>query len=763
MISRIALIAGLALAVPTAVHAQAATSTATTAADAPDGKAGDIVVVGRFLSTGAQSATKADVSVLDTPFSVAAYSDSFVKSIESTNVADLYNYMTGVKKSGNTGYDVTLRGFKSSGDDRNAIMVDGLPGLTGRYGSPPTVNVDHVELVKGPMSVLYGQIQPGGFINIISKKPQAKSETSVSLRGNTFVSKYRKGFEHNGLTGDLDTTGALNESGSLMYRFVGEIADNEGFRDYARTQQQFFSPSLTLDLGTTKVTASFEYRHVKEHFDVGLAAPPNTKDATATIYDIDQMAPITTTYQQPGDYRKETGKAAELFVTQDLGSSWKFRGGYPRDSNHSVFTVASFAAADSQAAAGALKPLLDKQRGAKTVMRYTLYRDKEASGRSWLLTEYRDPTAFARGSDAGKEAAVKLGGAVTKARYLELPAPQLSGLAAYKPQAKLTGTLRIYGSELKNSVEYLARGFQEFHPDLRITWSNATSSEGALAGLYTGIADVAPMGDDAKLTDQMPFFNATGYLPTEVSVSTGGYERRGSLWAWAIVVNKDNPLKSISIDELQNVFGAERTGGWKILPDNILFTAEYAKDKSTDIRTWDKLGLSGPFRGKEIMTYGYSAPGFQQAIERHWFHWSHKWNPNFKEYVEAKMAVDGPDGEAVKSERPLEILSKDKFGIGIAGMMHVKDYPNLKVLPLSWHKGGEAIAFTPENVANRKYPMIRDGYFYVNKAPGQPLDPKVREFMRFVLSREGQEIIAKVGYYYPLDRATAEAQMKKLD
>lgn len=436
---------------------------------------------------------------------------------------------------------------------------------------------------------------------------------------------------------------------------------------------------------------------------------------------------------------------------------------YPRDSNHSVFTVASFAAADSQAAAGALKPLLDKQRGAKTVMRYTLYRDKEASGRSWLLTEYRDPTAFARGSDAGKEAAVKLGGAVTKARYLELPAPQLSGLAAYKPQAKLTGTLRIYGSELKNSVEYLARGFQEFHPDLRITWSNATSSEGALAGLYTGIADVAPMGDDAKLTDQMPFFNATGYLPTEVSVSTGGYERRGSLWAWAIVVNKDNPLKSISIDELQNVFGAERTGGWKILPDNILFTAEYAKDKSTDIRTWDKLGLSGPFRGKEIMTYGYSAPGFQQAIERHWFHWSHKWNPNFKEYVEAKMAVDGPDGEAVKSERPLEILSKDKFGIGIAGMMHVKDYPNLKVLPLSWHKGGEAIAFTPENVANRKYPMIRDGYFYVNKAPGQPLDPKVREFMRFVLSREGQEIIAKVGYYYPLDRATAEAQMKKLD
>jgi phosphate transport system substrate-binding protein len=246
-------------------------------------------------------------------------------------------------------------------------------------------------------------------------------------------------------------------------------------------------------------------------------------------------------------------------------------------------------------------------------------------------------------------------------------------------------------------------------------------------------------------------------------VATGGYEKRGSLFAWTIVVNKDNPLQQISVDELINVFGSERTGGWKILPDNILFTAEYAKSRASNIRSWDQLGLGGAFRGREIQTYGYSAPGFQQAIERHWFHWSHKWNSNFMEYVEAKMAVPGPDGDAVKSERPLEILSHDRFGIGIAAQMHVRDYPDLKVLPLSWHKGEAAIPFTPENVANRSYPMIRDGYFYVNKAPGQPLDPKVREFMRFVLSRQGQEIIARVNYYYPLDRATLEEQRKKLD
>ncbi|MDB5679503.1 substrate-binding domain-containing protein [Sphingomonas bacterium] len=434
---------------------------------------------------------------------------------------------------------------------------------------------------------------------------------------------------------------------------------------------------------------------------------------------------------------------------------------YPRDSNYSVFTVTTLPAGAN--AAGTIKPLLDKQRSDKTVMRYTLYRDKDAAGRQWLLTEYRDPTAFDRGSGVGADVSAKLSGVVTKANYLELPAPLLANLPTYKAETKLTGTLRIYGSELKNSVEYLARGFQRYHPDLRITWSNATSSEGAIAGLYTGISDVAPSGDDGKLTDQMPFFNAMGYMPTEISVSTGGYERRGSLFAWAIVVNKDNPLKSISIDELQNVFGAERSGGWDIDHNNILYTAAYAKTKASNIRTWDQLGLGSEYRGKEIMTYGYSAPGFQQAIERHWFHWSHKWNPNFMEYVEAKMAVAGPDGDAVKSERPLEILSKDKYGIGIAALLHVKDYPNLKVLPLSWKKGGPPIAFTPENVANRTYPMIRDGYFYINKAPGQPLDPKVREFMRFVLSREGQQIIAKVGYYYPLDAKMLADQRKKLD
>lgn len=457
---------------------------------------------------------------------------------------------------------------------------------------------------------------------------------------------------------------------------------------------------------------------------------------------------------------------------------------FPRDSNHSAFQVETFESSGSlrDYASHYVTPLMEGQRLAKGVVRYTLYQE-QGGKTAWLLTEYRDPAALARGpqvaadingrlvaSDATYAALSKTSGTlrtpgtITAARYAELPPPSLPNLPAYKPEAKLKGTLRIYGASLKNAVDYLLAGFQQFHPDVQVASNLSTSSEGALAGLYTGIADIAALGDDAKMTDEMPFYNVNGYMPTEVSVATGGYERRGSLWAWVIVVNKENPLNQISVDELKDVFGAERTGGWKPESNDLRFTAEYAKDKSTNIRTWDQLGVKGAgYKGREIQTYGFSAPGFQAAFERHWFYWSHKWNPNLKEYVEQKQAVAGPMGQAVSSERPLEILSKDKYGMGIAGLMHVKDFPDLKILALSEHKGGPYIPFTPETVANRTYPLKRDAYFYIDKAPGRPLSPMVREFMRFVLSREGQEIMARVGYYYPLTPDYLAEQLKKLD
>jgi phosphate transport system substrate-binding protein len=305
-----------------------------------------------------------------------------------------------------------------------------------------------------------------------------------------------------------------------------------------------------------------------------------------------------------------------------------------------------------------------------------------------------------------------------------------------------------------------------------------TSSEGALGMMYSGTSDIAPMGDDAKITDQMPFYNTFRYVPTEISVATGGYDQRGTLFAWAIVVNEANPIAKLSMDQLDRIFGAERTGGWEIgknADNNLLYTAKYARGPETNIRRWGQLGLTGEWADKPIQTYGYIAPGFQTNFSRQVLHWSDKWNPNLKEYLEEKEATTDANGRAVISQRMLEALQQDKYGIAWAALMHVNGtcmrpdgtkcapHPGLRVIPLSKTETSPAIPLTPENVKNRSYPLIRDAYFYVNKAPGRPLDPKVREFMRFVLSREGQEIIAKGGPYSPLPLSYLLEQRKKLD
>jgi phosphate transport system substrate-binding protein len=362
--------------------------------------------------------------------------------------------------------------------------------------------------------------------------------------------------------------------------------------------------------------------------------------------------------------------------------------------------------------------------------------------------------------------------AQTPAQTRDLPRRDLSDLPPYKVEYKVAGGFRIFGSELKGAMEALAVGFKKFHPDVMISTNFMTSSEGTIAGLYTGISDLAPAGDDAKITDMMPFYNTFRYLPTEISIATGGHEKRGTLWPAVIVVNKDNPLTKLTMDQLDRIFGSERTGGWQLgatdlasaqAGDNLLYTSKYARGPETNIRTWGQLGFTGDWANKEIQTYGYIAPGFTIYFERKLLHWSDKWNPNYKEYVEAKEVTNDPAGQAVASERMLEALSKDKYGIGWAAQLHTKDYPNVRQLAIAAKEGGPYVAMTPATVANRTYPLVRDAYIYVNRAPGRPMDPKTREFLRFVLSREGQQIIANTDMYYPLTPDALREQLKRLD
>ncbi len=356
--------------------------------------------------------------------------------------------------------------------------------------------------------------------------------------------------------------------------------------------------------------------------------------------------------------------------------------------------------------------------------------------------------------------------------------PNLNDIPAYKKEYNIVGGLRIAGNDLKGNMELLMQAFQKYQPQMLASGNFMTSSEGALGMMYSGVSDIAPMGDDAKITDQMPFFNSFGYTPTEISIASGGYDQRGTLFAWAIVVNKNNPLAKLSMGQLDRIFSAERNGAWSV-GDNpqhdILFTAKYARPASTNIRKWGQLGLRGEWANQEIRTYGYVAPGFATNFERQVMHWSDKWNPNLQQFVENKEATSDGYGHRVTADRMMEAVSSDKYAIAWTGLMHVNgtcvnpdgskcaSYPNVKVLAISRTDGGPAVELTRENVANRSYPLTRDAYIYVNKAPGRALNPRVREFLRFVLSREGQEVIAKAGIFSPLPASYIRQQLEKLD
>lgn len=300
-------------------HAQQSTSVEEVAVEEKAATLDSVQVKGAFLNTAAKSATKMDVDVMDTPFSVQSYSEAFINSIEATTLSDVFNYMTGVKRAGLTGMDISFRGFKSAGDDLNSILVDGLPGMAGRFGSPPTVALDQIELVRGSMSVLYGQNQPGGFINLITKKPEYERSGSFGLRGTAYAGAGLSLGDATGYGVDFDTTGHIDEGGSLLYRFVGDHGDRDTFRDYGFDKTTYLSPSVTWNVGgagsATQITAQLEHRRSKSSFDQGLVAPDR---------EISLVASPTTFYGEPGQFREEEGTTLSLFLLHAFDNGWQW-------------------------------------------------------------------------------------------------------------------------------------------------------------------------------------------------------------------------------------------------------------------------------------------------------------------------------------------------------------------------------------------------------------------------------------------------------
>ena len=266
----------------------------------------ELVVTAKFLSDDARSAMKQDVGVLDTPVSVDRYSESFMRAIETTQVTDLYSYMTGLQRGGATGYDLSIRGFKTTQTDKNAIMVDGLPGLTTRYGSPPTVAFDSIEVVRGPSSVLYGQEQPGGFINMVTKKPSPTAAGVVSVTESRYDGDGISIGKDPGIVSDLDFTGPLNSSHSLLYRVVAEDVNKDSFRTSVFQHSWYVAPSLSwLPTENTTATLAVEVSHRETALDDFLVAPNN---------DVHLIANRETVYQSPNDVLPEYGRSETFTV-----------------------------------------------------------------------------------------------------------------------------------------------------------------------------------------------------------------------------------------------------------------------------------------------------------------------------------------------------------------------------------------------------------------------------------------------------------------
>jgi phosphate transport system substrate-binding protein len=241
--------------------------------------------------------------------------------------------------------------------------------------------------------------------------------------------------------------------------------------------------------------------------------------------------------------------------------------------------------------------------------------------------------------------------------------------------------------------------------------------------------------------------------PIEIEYATGSYDVPGWSPAFGIFVNKANPIAKLNVAQLEAIFGAERTGAW----EGTSWHPERARTPAQNIRTWGQLGLTGEWANKSIHVYGVNLR-YHQAIrfEDQVMHGSAKWNPALLEYAN----YGKPDGTlAIGASMMVEDLAKDPYGICYSEVNFAVD--NTKTVALAPGNTTNYVPLTRENVQNRSYPLYDAVYLYANGSPEKPMDPKVREFLRFVLSREGQEAIAKDGKYLPLTKEVVDEQLKK--
>ena len=337
----------------------------------------------------------------------------------------------------------------------------------------------------------------------------------------------------------------------------------------------------------------------------------------------------------------------------------------------------------------------------------------------------------------------------------------LDELPHYKAQQRVSGTIRNFGFGLNGLLVLWEEGFRKIHPGVRFE-DHLPTSEAALPALVTGVTDLAPDGGVGTLTETQSFFETYGYYATDITIATGAFDVPGRSNGLVVFVNVDNPLNRLTLQQLDGIFGAERTAGMR----GFEWSPAAGRGSGEDIRTWGQLGLTGEWTDKPIQTYGHAPSGAARLFQSKVLENGDKWNPNFREYVEtgSKM-ISGED----RAEQRLglqhmlkEELAHDRYGIAWTIMSQAKGVSGIKPIALASRQGGPYVVPSEASFQDRSYPLVRDIHIYLNRPPGRALDPKLKEFLSYVLSREGQETVARNGNYLPLPAQVAREQLQKL-
>jgi phosphate transport system substrate-binding protein len=294
-----------------------------------------------------------------------------------------------------------------------------------------------------------------------------------------------------------------------------------------------------------------------------------------------------------------------------------------------------------------------------------------------------------------------------------------AALPAYRPAGSLAGTLNSIGSDTLNNLMTLwAEAFRGRHPSVQ-TQIEGKGSSTAPPALIEGTAQLGPMSREMKASEVDAFEREFGHPPTQVRVAID---------ALAVYVHRDNPLARLTLPQVDAIFGKSRACG-----------------QPRPIDTWADAGGAGPLAARPISLYGRNSASGTYGF--------------FKE-----KALCGGDFRDTVKEQPgsasvVQGVSEDPAGIGYSGIGYRTS--GVKPLALAARDGAPFVGVDPADVLAGRYPLSRFLYVYVNRAPGKPLPPLVAELLRFVLSRQGQEIVVKDGYL-PLPAAVAQEELGKI-